>query len=226
MQVWRFILALAVFGASVPVEAQVHKCVDASGRATFSDTPCPTSAKTSNQVLGREATETRIEPEDAGYRRNMESINRSRAALQGSVDVVTRQSQGPEGGGAAIMDGPSSQQVRSTLQGSGGRDDCETTSTRKSCIGGSRSANPNWSPRRGYYGGGGAADQQFEIEQERLRQAAAAKAAQPPAMLTNCNAGGCWDIQGNRYNSTGNGSRLVKSEGRTCQANGKFVSCN
>jgi len=75
------VAAIAALLAAAPTWAQVHKCTDVTGKTTFSDTPCPTNAKSANQVLGRNATEKADEPEDAGYRRNMESINRSRAAL-------------------------------------------------------------------------------------------------------------------------------------------------
>ena len=51
--------------------------------------------------------------------------------------------------------------------------------------------------------------------------------APAPAPLSNCNAGGCWDSQGNRYDSTGgNGSRLISPDGRLCQTRGQFIHCN
>jgi len=140
--------------------------------------------------------------------------------------VVTRQSQAPAGaGGPTVMDAPPNQKARSILSGPTAGDDCQTTSTRKGCIGGSRSTNSNWSPRRGYYGGGGPADQQYEREQEQARQAAAARAARPSEQLTNCNANGCWDSQGNRYKRTGDGSRLTGADGRTCKDDGVRVIC-
>jgi len=48
----------------------------------------------------------------------------------------------------------------------------------------------------------------------------------PPAPLGSCNAGGCWDSQGRRYDGTGDGSRYISPEGRLCQAHGKFIHCN
>lgn len=48
-----------------------------------------------------------------------------------------------------------------------------------------------------------------------------------PAPVGNCNAGGCWDSQGNRYDSAGgNGSRLISPDGRLCQTRGQFIHCN
>jgi hypothetical protein len=92
-------------------------------------------------------------------------------------------------------------------------------------IGGSRPPDPAWSPQRGYYGGG-PADQQYAREQEQARQAAASRGVQAPALLSNCNAGGCWDNQGNRYNNTGDGTRFLNKDGRLCTASGKFITCN
>lgn len=74
--------------------------------------------------------------------------------------------------------------------------------------------------------GGGAADRQRAREQGQAMQPAAPRAAPPPAPLSSCNAGGCWDSQGNRYNGTGDGSRFISPEGRLCQTNGKFIHCN
>jgi hypothetical protein len=73
---------------------------------------------------------------------------------------------------------------------------------------------------------GGAADRQRAREQEQATPPAAPRAAPPPAPLSSCNAGGCWDSQGNRYNGTGDGSRFISPEGRLCQAHGKFIHCN
>ena len=74
--------------------------------------------------------------------------------------------------------------------------------------------------------GGGAVDRLRAREQEQAWQPAAPRAAPPPAPLSNCDAGGCWDSQGNRYNNTGDGARLISPEGRPCQTNGKFIHCN
>jgi hypothetical protein len=72
--------------------------------------------------------------------------------------------------------------------------------------------------------GGGVVDRQRAREQDQAWQPTAPRAA--PAPLSNCNAGGCWDSQGNRYNGTGDGSRLVSPEGRQCQTQGQFIHCN
>lgn len=208
---------LAVGGAS----AQVHRCIDAAGKAAYSDTPCATSAKRAEQVLGREATESRFDPY-AGQR-NLQSIERARAIQQGTVDRSIEQAQGPA---AATMLGAPNRAAAAPVR-SAEVEGCETRTGRGDCIGGERRQNPNWSPRRGYFGGGGPADQRYEAD--RARRAAASEQAESdrPATLTNCNAGGCWDDSGNRYNRTGDGSRLVGPTGQVCREKaGGHVSCN
>jgi len=75
--------------------------------------------------------------------------------------------------------------------------------------------------------GAGAADRQPAREPEHTTQPAAPRTTSPPPVpLSNCNAGGCWDSQGNRYNGTGDGARYVSPEGRLCQTHGKFIHCN
>ena len=59
-------VAAALVALATIANAQVHRCIDANGRATYSDTACPTSAKRTDQVLGGSATARRDEPENAG----------------------------------------------------------------------------------------------------------------------------------------------------------------
>lgn len=215
-------LALGALLLACSASAQVFRCVDASGKTIYADTPCVTDkTKRADQVLDRSATEQRWDPY-AGDR-NMESIQRARAIQQGSVDTVTRQSQGE--GGAAVIGSPAPRQRAVESQASDSNpESCDTYSTRKGCMGGARGNNPNWSPRRGYYGGGGSADRAYEQEQERARDAAAR--APVPIAATNCNASGCWDSAGNRYNRTGRGDKFWRSDGKFCQSNGSSITCN
>ena len=74
----------------------------------------------------------------------------------------------------------------------------------------------------------GAAERQRAQERDPATPPAAPRAASPPppAPLSGCNAGGCWDSQGRQYNGTGDGSRYLSPEGRLCQTHGKFIHCN
>ena len=84
------------------------------------------------------------------------------------------------------------------------------------------------SPQPGNYGGTAAGQPQPQPGWQPAppAPAPAAPGIQPPAPLSTCNAGACWDSQGNRYNATGDGSRFLDSNGRLCIASGRFITCN
>ena len=44
----RFALAVTVLAVTAPVQAQVYKCVDASGKTVYSQVPCPANTKSSS----------------------------------------------------------------------------------------------------------------------------------------------------------------------------------
>lgn len=44
-----------------------------------------------------------------------------------------------------------------------------------------------------------------------------------PRMLTTCDAGGCWDNLGNRYNGTG--GTLIGPTGKLCIRTGDWIDC-
>jgi hypothetical protein len=47
----------------------------------------------------------------------------------------------------------------------------------------------------------------------------------PPSVITNCDAGGCWDNRGRRYNH-GGGPTHIRQDGRVCQNIGGMMQCN
>lgn len=210
--VW--LLVLGIEGA-----AQVHKCTDSSGKSTFSDTPCPTSAKQSQQVLGASAT---ISPNDplASQRTRM-SIERAAEINRSTSEFSIEQSQSTARGseidaGRTRNEGPRSAFAPDQY------DAPETVTPRNGPIGGSRASNPNWSPRRGYYGGGGPADQRYEAEQAaRQRQRVA------PGQMVNCDRAGCWGANnGVRYNFAAGGN-MNGSDGSFCTRTGpNGFNCN
>lgn len=96
---------------------------------------------------------------------------------------------------------------------------CEAYSPRKGCYGGERAKNPNWSPRKGYFGGGGPADQRRE-EEERHRAAAG------PGQMVNCDRVGCWrTANGVRYNRAAGGN-LTGANGQFCVRAGNTFNCS
>lgn len=211
----KFAIAVGLLLACAAAGAQVHRCLDATGKASYSDTACPTSATRADQVLGRGATVSRPDPYAA--ERNLESIERARAIQQGTVDSAVGQSREPDGpvhlGARAATPAPA---ARPDVEG------CETYSTRKGCMGGERSRNPNWSPSKGYYGGGGPADQRREAQEQATAQA---RAAARPTSFLNCDKAGCWSNTGSRYNF-GAGGNLNGPNGRVCtRAAGNNFHC-
>jgi len=208
-------IALLTLGAG----AQVQRCVEASGKVTYTDQLCGANAKRSDQVMGYQATVRGSDPYAA--ERIRMSIERARALKQDTVDGVVQQSQGESG--AAIMERQSPERMNQAAA----PDDpnpvsCDTYSTRKGCMGGSRGNNPNWSPRRGYYGGGGSADRQYEEEQAKAA-ALAASAKLPDAV--SCNQGGCWGSKG-RYDAINGGRNLVGPDGTVCHRSSTQYFCN
>jgi hypothetical protein len=64
------------------------------------------------------------------------------------------------------------------------------------------------------------ASQAYRAERSRIESAK----AQVPANISNCDAGGCWDTSGQRYN--GSGPTLTRADGRPCQRVSAMVYCN
>lgn len=211
-------LVALIFGIlavmSLETEAQVHRCTDSNGKTSFSDVPCPITAKNSEQVLGRSATETSADPFAA--QRNIESIERARQLQQETVEGLIQQSRGTSGA-TTMSSGRSAASARQTpAEG----EQCETYGTRKGCYGGERARNQKWSTARGYHGSGGPADQQYDAERR-------ARAASAPGQMVNCDAAGCWGSQnGVRYNRVAGGN-LQGTNGSFCaRGAGNTFSCN
>ncbi|MDR6886106.1 MULTISPECIES: DUF4124 domain-containing protein [Variovorax] len=94
------LVAAAFAAAALGAGAQVHRCTDAAGKVSFSDTACPSSAKQAARVLGADATDRRWENEAYGRQRNMESIEgASRLLREPTSDAV-----GDAGGGIIQSD--------------------------------------------------------------------------------------------------------------------------
>lgn len=199
------VLALAA-GAS---HAQVHKCVDAAGKVSYSETPCGAAAKQSQQMMGREATST-YDP--YAHQRTMQSYQRDSAINRAYAPQLD--ARGDAGGGIVDASRTGGTQPRSASAPQYD-DQSQTQSTRKGPIGGSRDVNPNWSPRRGYYGGGGPADQKYEAEQEG-NQRLPGRGAAFPKTLSRCDGSYCYDTTGGSYLRNGDGT-LLKSGGGVCR---------
>jgi hypothetical protein len=211
----KILLVAAIAGLfALGASAQVHKCVDAKGKISYSETPCG-AAERGGQVLGKDATALRSEEEQLYQaQRNRDSLSRTLQQQQEMIhgapppadeDVVP----------APVRRAGVARQPLPAVE----TEPCETYSTRQGCIGGARASNPNWSPRKGYYGGGGPADQARE-QQERQRANA------PPGQMVNCDTAGCWgSANGVRYNRVAGGN-LSGANGSFCTRAGNTFNCN
>ncbi|HEX8610020.1 MAG TPA: hypothetical protein VF800_01880 [Telluria sp.] len=54
--------------------------------------------------------------------------------------------------------------------------------------------------------------------------AAPSAIAPPPAAISRCDAGGCTDVNGTRYNGAA-GNTVIGPQGRTCTSNGGTIQC-
>lgn len=69
------------------------------------------------------------------------------------------------------------------------------------------------------------ADRAYRNEKARLSAPVTpSQSPSGPAVVTTCDAGGCWDTGGQRY--TTSGPSLVRSDGRVCQKVGSTLTCN
>lgn len=70
----------------------------------------------------------------------------------------------------------------------------------------------------------GSAAVQDEVVQSRQAEEAR-KEARRAAVITSCDAGGCWGSDGSRYNRSA-GDNFVRQDGRFCQVVGKQMTCH
>lgn len=184
------VVAAAFLVVSCGASAQVHRCTDAAGKVSFSDTACPTTSKQAARVLGADATDRRWENEVYGRQRNMESIeNATRILREPTSDAVG------DGGGGIIQSDPN-ERIRAQ--------DDRNMQRRMAEI---------------------DADRARRAERDARAEEARRASRGGPTLLTNCNATGCWDNAGNRYNRRGDGQTLWSGDGRVCRPRGNAIYC-
>ena len=67
---------------------------------------------------------------------------------------------------------------------------------------------------------------QIRQQQEEDRRRKEQELARGPAKVSNCDASGCWDFQGARYNKTQVSNQFHRSSGGLCQLERGFMKCN
>lgn len=193
------LLFSAVLASSVWVSqatAQFYKCVDASGKVTFSDQGCAAS---------EEAATVRVQPAN--------TVESSR--YQQAKPDYTQTYASPE---------PPRNQTRITVVG--GNNDAERQ-RKKLCKEAS-------TPHRGAHGLTAAqraaaaqlcAGRSVSVPGYSSGSNSKPAPTPPPAGIASCDAGGCWDTNGLRYNQGAGSTYIPANGGHACQMIGGQMNC-
>lgn len=221
--------AIATFLGAETVFGQAYKCKDTKGRVTYSDAPClgqdtSTVNTTGNTVDGSadRARASRSEEANLGSRgsqassgmtdqqrqdrireleiesKRMGNSPQQRTAAKREIEALKR--------GSATQLTPAETEKREDLYKDAGRTD---PSTRQ------RAARELKEQTDRYE------SPEYLREQEVKRQQARDRVSN----ISSCDAAGCVDTQGRRYNK-GAGSTYFRSDGKACQQVGQQLHCN
>lgn len=196
--------------------AQVFKCKDASGKIAYQSTPCAAEQQESRPVILDSPTLTDEEKFNAAAYSAGMTPREAKRLLQGEA-TSSRQ---------PVADAGQMQQreadcnrrydklandLRSKYgpkgQGNLARRLVDLERDRSACIYGQAAGSARSSDLGGPSG-----------------HPVVAPRPSHPSHITSCDAGGCWDNLGNRYNGTG--STLFRTDGKTCNRAGGMLQCN
>lgn len=68
-------------------------------------------------------------------------------------------------------------------------------------------------------------NRRIDAENRRSKALDAAARARMNPSITSCDAGGCWDTSGNRYNNAAGGN-FIRQDGSFCTRSGPTLNCN
>ena len=188
--------------------SQVYKCVDASGKTTFSDQGCADNNSATTVELGHVNTQ-----DSSQYQQRIidDRFERSQPKKQLRVTVVG--------------DGRQEEQ-----QARARKDLCKEANTPYKGAQ-NRQLTARQRDMAAGCSAGRSTDEIIDISNKHKMSAPPPPPAPPshtapsgPAQITNCDAGGCWDTQGQRYNQ-GAGSTHFRQDGRICEQVGQQMQC-
>lgn len=204
--------------------AQVFKCKDASGKLAYQSAPCGAGQQESRPMILKGPTLTDEEKFDAAAYSVGMTPAEARQRLQSAEQAAAPSTGRPEPGSAdrqaqvapnysAIAEcGKAKREVdiaRNSITMSEGQRLSKVASLQRqaemACLGPDGYAKAEAARAEG---------------KERARQ----RRNTTPSVITSCDAGGCWDNLGNRYNGTGN--VMHGSNGKTCFRSGTTLNCN
>lgn len=176
--------------------AQVYKCVDTSGKITFSDQGCASEHSSAKVDIGSINTQ-----DSSQYQQRIreDRLERSRPKQKMQVTVVGDDSSSSRN----RMQDKLCREALTPHKGAHGLT-ASQRSIAASCVSG------NFSSSSSYDSNGSSS---FPV------------APPAPTHITNCDEGGCWDNQGGRY-SKGAGSTYFGQDGKSCQNIGGQMQCN
>lgn len=199
MRLGRTLTALIIAIFSVSAGAQVHRCKDANGKLIFSDRLCD-SAQSGELVQRKRTREEILREREQAF--DAENRKQARRMAEQERELVEQ--------------GRRSRQVQAMPQVQQPAEDWQSRKNRENAATSAGSIANN----------GSRFDQNAEAERARARREEALRhqAANPPAMITSCNAGFCSDTNGNTYYR--NGNNLNGTDGRVCTIQAGYAHCN
>lgn len=216
---------------AVTAHAQtLYKCQNASGNIEYSDRPCWSGSEVKRMTPTGGPTR-----EDIERARMRAAADQQRAAEQKRQEAQERaKAQAPAAGagapsGASPGQGPGDEKVLTHDRSGGDRKLQRPIAAEEAAH---EQGRRGWDTptRSGQLQA--EADRAYRNEKARMpapvvpNQAPIVPSPVPsgPAVVTTCDAGGCWDASGRRYTSSG--PLLIRNDGKACQQVGSTVTCN
>jgi hypothetical protein len=188
--------------ASPAINAQVWKCKsDATGKIEYSGTPCDT------RRTGKMVNTAPNEVDASGSRQAAEQMRARKIhdeAMMQDARATAAAESGP--GGRTASEGACGDVEGEYQRAKSKRAPPETMQSLKNRVRIACSRDPVGSSPRTMAASGGAS-------------------AARPSMITNCDAGGCWDNLGGRYNMGAGTTYIPSSGGAACQLIGGQMQC-
>ena len=205
------LLATFFVAASLPAAAQVYKCKTPSGGTLVSDQPCDGANKPVKVQRSEPVTlEQQIQAAEVQQRRRVQleqiqaedAAHRARLEARQNERAIDDERRSEQAARAQAMEKQrecaelAQQRVLSSSQKTTLRNECGEPSRKRSA--------PPSAP---------------------LMDSPPPPPPKGPGIITNCDGAGCWDTNGQRYNSAAGGN-FHRQDGRFCQQMGNLMQCN
>lgn len=193
------VFCLLSIGVAGTATAQVMRCVDATGRVSYTDAACPAETRRAEAVQGIEATERRSEPEGARRQEQLDSVERASRLQRETVEAATP----PTPSAPILLDARPNDRIEAQRESDRRRAEAE------------RARQDEWADQADRANGEGRYGYPRPQRPQDMRP-----------RIRNCGPSGCNDTQGNHYDNAGKLDRYTRPDGRTCRPVGTTVVCN